>query len=261
MTIDFRSEVLFTVKLFPQKCCSLFARLAKNQRGCMEERGLLKLPESEWTKAKHRADVIGPLAKSSPVGRIAAEEAAAKLGISIRRVYDLVKRCRASDGLVTDLALVYSSGGKGKQRTAPEVNSIIREVIETHYLSRQKNSEALIVREVRMRCRKAGYQLPASNTVRARILSLCEINAALFSTLFATLATSGCSNPLVLLLLYLSLKLHFCSFSRSGCPNFKLRDRCAQSNSSNQGVAFITLYANISQKHVVNSAQNDTLWL
>lgn len=105
----------------------------------MEELGLLTLPENEWTKAKHRADVIGPLAKSSPVGRIAAEEAAAELGISIRRVYDLVKRCRASNGLVTDLALTYSSGGKGKQRTAPEVNSIIQEVIKTHYLSRQKS--------------------------------------------------------------------------------------------------------------------------
>ena len=138
----------------------------------MEELGLLTLPESEWTKAKHRADVIGPLAKSSPVGRIAAEEAAAELGISIRRVYDLVKRCRASNGLVTDLASVYSSGGKGKQRTAPEVNSIIREVIQTHYLSRQKKSEALIIKEVRMRCRQAGYKLPAINTVRARIRSL-----------------------------------------------------------------------------------------
>lgn len=138
----------------------------------MEERGVLTLSDSEWSKAKHRASVIGPLAELSTVGRIAAEEAAAKLGISMRRVYDLVKRCRASNGLVTDLAPECSNGGKGKQRTAPEVNSIIREVIETHYLSRQKKSEAAIVREVRMRCREAGHQLPAGNTIRSRIRSL-----------------------------------------------------------------------------------------
>jgi putative transposase len=138
----------------------------------MEERGVLTLPESDWAKAKHRVSVIGPLAELSTVGRIAAEEAAAKLGVSIRTVYDLVKRCRASNGLVTDLASGSSDGGKGKQRTAPEVNSIIRDVIETHYLSRQKKSEALIVKEIRMRCRQAGYQLPAGNTIRARIRSL-----------------------------------------------------------------------------------------
>ncbi len=138
----------------------------------MEELGVLTLSESDWAEAKHRASVIGPLAELSTVGRVAAEEAAAKLGISTRMVYALVKRCRASNGLVTDLASGCSSGGKGKQRTTPEVNCIIREVIQTHYLSRQKKSAAVIIREVRMRCRQAGYKLPAGNTIRARLRSL-----------------------------------------------------------------------------------------
>lgn len=86
----------------------------------MEELGVLTLSESDWAEAKHRASVIGPLAELSTVGRVAAEEAAAKLGISTRMVYALVKRCRASNGLVTDLASGCSSGGKGKQRTTPE---------------------------------------------------------------------------------------------------------------------------------------------
>ncbi len=56
----------------------------------MEELGVLTLSESDWTEAKHRGSVIGPLAELSTVGRVAAEEAAAKLGISTRMVYALV---------------------------------------------------------------------------------------------------------------------------------------------------------------------------
>ncbi len=138
----------------------------------MEELGLLTLSQSEWAKAKHRADVIGPLAKSGMVGRAAAEEAATELGISIRKVYELINRWRAGTGLVTDLAMGHSNGGKGKHRIEAEVNSIISEVIETLYLSRQKRSEELIVREVRMRCLQAGHPMPAGNTIRARIQSL-----------------------------------------------------------------------------------------
>jgi putative transposase len=141
----------------------------------MEERGVLTLSETDWAKAKHRADVIRPLAELSTVGKTAAEEAAVQLGISPRLVYELIKRCRAGSNLVTDLASGHSSGGKGKTRIAPEVHTIITEVIQTMYLSRQKRSEELIVKEVRMRCRQAGYQMPAGNTIRARMHSLDPI--------------------------------------------------------------------------------------
>ncbi len=130
---------------------------------------MVTLSDGDWAKAKQRADVIGPLAELSPVGKIAAEEAAAQLGISRRKVYELIKRYRASDGLVTDLASGRSDGGKGKRRTEAEVDTIITEVIKTMYLSRQRKSEESIVREVRRRCRQSGYRLPAGNTIRARI--------------------------------------------------------------------------------------------
>jgi len=70
---------------------------------------------------------------------------------------------------MTDLAPHFSSGGKGKGRVQPEVESIIKEVIEQLYLCRQKRSIAVIVREIRMRCTVAGLPSPARNTVSARI--------------------------------------------------------------------------------------------
>jgi putative transposase len=135
----------------------------------MQERGLLNLSEGDWEQAKKRADVIGPLAGLSPVGRIAAEEAAALLGISRRSVYELLKRYRAGNGFVTDLAAGQSGGGKGKKRIGVEVDAIITEVVEAFYLTRQRRSEAVIVREIWMRCKQAGYKIPARNTIRARI--------------------------------------------------------------------------------------------
>jgi putative transposase len=62
----------------------------------MHERGLLTLSESAWAKAKHRADVIGPLARLQTVNVLTADRAAAQLGISQRQVYELIKRYKAT---------------------------------------------------------------------------------------------------------------------------------------------------------------------
>lgn len=113
-----------------------------------------------------------PLADQETVTKSEAEAAAKKLGVSYSIVYRLIARCRGGQGLVTDLAPKVSSGGKGKTRLQTEVEEIIAEVIESFYLSRQKLSVAVIEREIRMRCARAGYPPPARNTVQARVESL-----------------------------------------------------------------------------------------
>jgi putative transposase len=138
----------------------------------MHENGIVTLTEEEWTKAKQRNDVIGPLAKLSMVSRIELEEAAAQLGISKRQVYRLITQYRAGSGLVTDLAPRSSSGGKGETKLLPEIELIISEVINTLYLSRQRISKASITREIRKRCKSAGLQAPSYNTVNLRISKL-----------------------------------------------------------------------------------------
>jgi putative transposase len=133
----------------------------------MLERGVLTLPKSIWEEAMRRTDVIGQLASQSAVSRAAAQGAGDQLDISRRQVYKLIKRFREGNGLVTDLAPRRSAGGKGKTRISAEVENVIQEVIETFYLSRQKRSEAVVVREIWMRCSESGYRRPARNTVRA----------------------------------------------------------------------------------------------
>lgn len=143
-----------------------------DSEAAINERGLLTLSESAWAKTKHRADVIGQLAALKEVSKAEADRAAVELGISQRQIYKLIRRYRAGDGLVTDLVVKQSGGGKGKTRIAPEVDALITEVIKKQYLSRQRLSVAVIVREIRMRCKQSGYKVPADNTVRARIRSL-----------------------------------------------------------------------------------------
>lgn len=77
------------------------------------ENGVATLPEQAWERARRRAEIIGPLAQSETVGHEAADAAAQALGLSRRQVYVLIRRARQGSGLVTDLVLGQSSGGKG----------------------------------------------------------------------------------------------------------------------------------------------------
>ena len=78
------------------------------------EHGVATLSEQAWERARRRAEIIGPLAQSKTIGHEAADAAAQALGLSRRQVYVLIRRARQGSGLVTDLALGQSSGGKGK---------------------------------------------------------------------------------------------------------------------------------------------------
>lgn len=143
----------------------------------MREHGILTITESEWSRAKQRKEVIAPLAQQDIVGPIAVEEAAVLLGITTRHVYRLIRRYRAGNGLVTDLASSGSDGGKGKARIRAEVELIVSDVLKELYLTRQRRSRAVITREIRKRCLEAGHRPPSYNTIDLRITLLDPIVA------------------------------------------------------------------------------------
>ena len=91
------------------------------------EQGVATLPDEAWAQARHRAEIIGPLAALEVVGHEAADAAAQALGLSRRQAYVLIRRVRQGTGLVTDLARSRSGGGKGKGRLPESVERIIRE--------------------------------------------------------------------------------------------------------------------------------------
>ena len=136
------------------------------------ERGVATLSEQAWERARCRAEIIGPLAQSETVGHEAADAAAQALGLSRRQVYVLIRRARQGSGLVTDLALGQSSGGKGKGRLPESVERIIRELLQKRFLTKQKRSLAAFHREVARVCKLQKLRMPARNTVALRIASL-----------------------------------------------------------------------------------------
>jgi putative transposase len=136
---------------------------------CLVERGLLSVSESEWECARLRTEVISPLTKLKMVTWELADNAADKLGLSRRQVYTLIERSRQGQGLVTDMLVKKSQGGKGKSRLPETIDQVIREVLRSHYLNKQKYSETVIWNEIVQRCRKLNVSIPARNTVRLRI--------------------------------------------------------------------------------------------
>lgn len=136
------------------------------------ERGVLTAPAEEWDMAVRRAEVIGPLAEQRVVGLEAADAAAARLGVSRRQVYVLVRRWRAGEGLASDLLPGTSSGGRGDGRLPDEVEAVIREVLRTRYLTRQRRPVASVCREVTRECKIRGLRVPSRGTVLRRIARL-----------------------------------------------------------------------------------------
>jgi len=93
--------------------------------------------------AVRRAGVIRELAAQRVVGLEAADAAAARLGVSRRQVYMLVGRWRAGEGVASDLLPGTSGGGRGGGRLPDEVEAVIREVLRSRYLTRQRRTADL----------------------------------------------------------------------------------------------------------------------
>ena len=134
--------------------------------------GVATLPDEAWAQARHRTEIIGPLAALEVVGHEAADEAAQALGLSRRQVYVLIRRARQGTGLVTDLTPGRSGGGKGKGRLPEPVERIIRELLHKRFLTKQKRSLAAFHREVAQACKTQKLPVPARNTVAQRIAGL-----------------------------------------------------------------------------------------
>ena len=133
------------------------------------DRGLLTVPDEVWALAVRRAEVIRPLAELATVGMSAADAAAAELGVSRRLIYVLVRRWRQGSGVVSDLVPGRSSGGRGREHLPDEVEVVVRELIRTYFLTRQKRTQAALYREVLRVCRMKGLRAPSRGSIIRRI--------------------------------------------------------------------------------------------
>lgn len=132
---------------------------------------ILDYPESLWREAERRSGVIAQLARLSMCSKSAAERAASELSLSVRQVYELVRRYRRM-GSASALVPARSSGGRGKNRASADQERLMAEVIIEVYCTRQKPSVAAAYREVIRRAKDRGLEPPSSQTLRRRISKL-----------------------------------------------------------------------------------------
>lgn len=137
--------------------------------------GQLTMSDAAWEQAKNRAAVIGALAQRRTPSAAAVDQAAMELGVSRHRIYVLLARYRQGSGLVTDLAVRRSTGGKGRNRLPEPVEEIMRDLIRRRFLTRQKLSVAALHREIGRACALKGLKPPTRNTVTRRISMLNPI--------------------------------------------------------------------------------------
>jgi putative transposase len=140
------------------------------------ERGVLTAAAERRDLAVRRAEVIGQLAGQSTVG-LAAAEAAAELGVSRRRMYVLIGRWRAGEGLASDLLPGTSSGGRGGGRLPDEVEAVVREVLRARYLTRQRRTVASVCRDIARQCKVRGLRVPSRGTVLRCVAGLDPVKA------------------------------------------------------------------------------------
>lgn len=122
--------------------------------------------------AQNRFNIISPLLNIKNKQEL-IKEISKENKISIPTLYRWIKTYYES-GLVSSLAGIVRSGGKGKSRLKKEQDIILNEVIEKIYLNNNRVSIKKTIRKVEQRCFDENVEFPHPNTIRNRINNLSE---------------------------------------------------------------------------------------
>ncbi|QYE37277.1 helix-turn-helix domain-containing protein (plasmid) [Polymorphobacter sp. PAMC 29334] len=136
---------------------------------------LTVIDDRRWHEADRRATALRPLVEAAHNSREEVQAAAARLGLSPRQVWTLLKRLRVGSGEVTAMVIAGSSGGRGVSRLSPESEAMIAKTITEHFLTAQRLRPSELVIEVRRQCGKLGVSAPSASTIRRRLTQLTLI--------------------------------------------------------------------------------------
>lgn len=134
---------------------------------------LADIPEVEWQFARERLKIIEPLLSRKVSGAAAAEEIAKQAGYGVATIYRWVRAFKNS-GLLSALLSDKPGWTTGKWRSNPEVEAIIKDQINSYYLTDQKRSIASLTKEIQRLCVNAGLSKPHWETVKRRIDAIDE---------------------------------------------------------------------------------------
>jgi len=129
---------------------------------------LSSITEEQWEEARRRLKVIQPLVQMPRRSRADVVAAAVGLGLAAAQMYRLLARYQA-DPRLTALVPQPRGGVRGRSRIRCEIDTLIDEVIETTYLTRQRPKIMDLVTEIRRRCHVLGLSPPSRKAITARV--------------------------------------------------------------------------------------------
>lgn len=126
------------------------------------------VPKEKWEKALALAKAFATVGEGGALRQDDAVRLARGVGMSVRSVRRGFRRYQ--DGQRTS-ALVPSRGGRsqGVRLCAPDVETVMSDCIQTHYLARERPSVAYLMEQVEATCREQQLRPPARSTVTRRI--------------------------------------------------------------------------------------------
>lgn len=132
-----------------------------------------EINENDKKEAQRRYQMIKPLFDIGDFCRKDVEELAQRIGASVTTLYRWVNQYKGSRS-ISSLIPKRRGWKKELSRLSPEVDNILKRVIEEVYLTPQRLKVSKIIREVNVQCAKAGLKIPHPNSVRYRVKQISE---------------------------------------------------------------------------------------
>jgi putative transposase len=132
---------------------------------------LAAIPDEQWVIAKRRFEVIRPLLEQGDFDASAIVKRAGESTVHRSTLYRWLSAYLKTTSL--DSLLPRRPGpSRGGHGLTPAVETVIESSIEDRYLTRQRLSPIQVVRDVQLRCRESGLDMPSESTVRRRLTAI-----------------------------------------------------------------------------------------
>ncbi|MBA3897993.1 MAG: transposase [Sphingomonadaceae bacterium] len=122
----------------------------------------------DWAEAVRREAAIRPLIEAPRLGRLGVQAVATELGLSVPRIYSLIRTFRSRP--VTASLLPRPPGpAVGWRRLAPAIEAQVETAIDAISLKPERATVKRLFAQVRQECVTAGLKPPSMKALRARV--------------------------------------------------------------------------------------------
>lgn len=134
------------------------------------DQDLATVDEEEWQEARRIYGIIEPLLAKTNRTKADVLDRATACNVHYVSIYRWIRQFE-SVGKIS-VFLRSERKDKGKKLLSDAVEKIVAEVIEAHFLNKQRWSPAKICREIDKRCKRQKLEPPHFNTIRNRLKQL-----------------------------------------------------------------------------------------